>query len=71
VRVECADVINARRESIGMTIRALARKVGMDDDTLGKTLKGKRRMTATELLLISRELGLGFEDYISPEREAV
>jgi hypothetical protein len=28
-------------------------------------------MTATELLLISRELGLGFEDYISPEREAV
>ena len=67
MKIECIGVINARRESIGITIRALARRVGMDDDLLGKTLNGKRKMTATELLLISRELGLGFDDYMKME----
>lgn len=56
-------VIDRRRREIGMTIRALARKVNMDDDLLGKSLHGKRKMTATELIAISYALGLTITDY--------
>lgn len=44
------NVINQKRLHIGMTIRSLARRANMDDDLLGKTLHGKRKMTASELI---------------------
>ena len=56
-------VINDRRNQIGMTIRSLARKAKMDDDLLGKTLNGKRKMTASELIMLSSVLGLTLEDF--------
>lgn len=56
-------VIDEKRNQIGMTIRALARKANMDDDLLGKTLHGKRKMTASELIALSFALGLTLEDY--------
>jgi transcriptional regulator with XRE-family HTH domain len=55
--------INTKRKEIGMTVRALAKKIGMDEDLLGKTLNGKRKMTAEELLTLSKVLGLSFDDY--------
>lgn len=56
-------IIDQRRNQIGMTIRALARKADMDDDLLGKTLHGKRKMTASELIALSYVLGLTLADY--------
>lgn len=56
-------VIDQRRIQIGMTIRSLARRADMDDDLLGKTLHGKRKMTATELIILSNVLGLTLSDY--------
>ena len=64
------EVINERRTEIGMTIRALARKADMDDDLLGKTLHRKRKMTASELILISAVLGLTLADYPTADRTA-
>ena len=63
MRSNCSAVIENRRKEMGMTIRALARKVNMDDDTLGKTLHGKRKMSATELIMLSSVLGLSFDDF--------
>lgn len=57
------SVIEEKRKEIGMPIRTLARRAAMDDDILGKTLHRKRRMKATELLMLSAVLGLTFEDY--------
>ena len=57
------EIIDEKRKRIGMTIRALAKKVDMDDDLLGKTLHRKRKMTASELIMVSRELDLKMEDY--------
>nr|DAY31463.1 MAG TPA: Helix-turn-helix XRE-family like protein [Caudoviricetes sp.] len=63
------SIIDNRRNQIGMTIRALARKVNMSDDLLSRTLKGKRKMTASEFIMLSYVLGLSLEDYpIEAER---
>lgn len=64
-------VIDEKRNQIGMTIRALARKAGMDDDLLGKTLHGKRKMTASELIALSYALGLSLDDYPIQTQKAV
>ena len=63
------SIIDNRRNQIGMTIRALARKVNMSDDLLSRTLTGKRKMTASEFIMLSYGLGLALEDYpIEAER---
>ncbi|MBQ8507186.1 MAG: helix-turn-helix transcriptional regulator [Clostridia bacterium] len=67
--VDYIKVIDQKRSQIGMTIRALARKIDMDDDLLGKTLHRKRKMTATELIKISCALDLTMDDYFSTENE--
>lgn len=64
-------VIDEKRNQIGMTIRALARKAGMDDDLLGKTLHGKRKMTASELIALSYALDLSLDDYPIQTQKAV
>ena len=63
-------VIDGKRTEIGMTIRALARKVEMDDDLLGKTLHRKRKMTASEFIMISKVLGLTLDDFSETRRTA-
>ena len=57
------SIIDSRRNQIGMTIRALARKANMNDDLLSRTLKRKRKMTASEFIMLSYVLGLTLEDY--------
>ena len=54
-----------------MTIRSLARRANMDDDLLGKTLHGNRKMTASELIKLSAVLGLTLEDYPVETAKAV
>jgi hypothetical protein len=43
----------------------------MDDDLLGKTLHGKRKMTASELIALSYALGLSLNDYPIQTQKAV
>lgn len=62
------EVIDNKRRQIGMTKAALARHVNMDDDLLGKTLHGKRKMTATELIMLSETLDLTLDDYKQTEQ---
>lgn len=64
------EVIEGKRTQIGMTIKALANHIGMDDDLLGKTLHGKRKMTATELIMLSSVLGLTLEDYKGTDKQS-
>lgn len=65
------SIIDQKRNQIGMTIRALARRANMDDDLLGKTLHGKRKMTASELIALSSILGLTLSDYLDDREKAV
>lgn len=65
--IDCVSVIEDRREEYGMTIRALARKSGVDENVLYCILNRKRRMMASELLSISEVLHLTFEDF-KPEK---
>lgn len=60
---DCASVVNKRREQVGMTVRALARKTGIKEDALYGIICGKRKMTATELLSLSSVLNLTLDDY--------
>lgn len=61
--VDCVPVVNDRRNEMGMTIRALAKKTGIPENALYATLCGNRKMTATELLSLSMVLGLNFDDF--------
>ena len=65
------SVIEQRRKEIGMTICALAQKAKMDNELLGRTLRGKRKMTALELIMLSHVLGLTFDDYPNSDVKAV
>lgn len=60
---DCADVVNARREKIGMTIRALSKRSRVDENALYLVLSHKRKMLAWELLSVSFVLGLTLDDY--------
>jgi len=61
----CASVANNKRKMLGMTVRALAQKTGIEENALGRLLVGKRKMSASELLAISDVLGLTFLDFTS------
>lgn len=63
-------IIDERRTEIGMTIRALARKANLNDGLLSRTLNRKRKMTASEVIALSRVLGLSLDDYNSDNKTA-
>lgn len=64
---DCVAVVEKRREEYGMTVRALSRKSGVQEDALYGILGGKRKMTASELLSISAVLNLTLDDYRQQE----
>ena len=58
------DVIRARIEEMGMTIKAAAEKSDVISfDALSQSLCGKRRLMATELIGLCRILNLNFKDF--------
>lgn len=61
---DCAAVVNERRNEIGMTVRALSKKTGIAENALYNIFAGSRKMTASELLVLSAELNLVFDDYV-------
>lgn len=65
VTKDCAAVVNKRRNEIGMTVRALSKKTGIPENALYNIFGGNRRMTASELLILSISLNLTFDDYFA------
>lgn len=57
------EVISRRVERTGIPVSELARRVGMNYMPLRNALLGQREMKADELLSLSRELDLTFEDF--------
>lgn len=58
------DVIRARIEEKGMTIKAAAEKSGVISfDALSQSLCGKRRLMGVELIGLCRVLNLNFKDF--------
>lgn len=65
------STIEAKRIDAGMTIRALAQKCNLPENSLYMSLNRKRKMTACELLAVSSVLHISFDDYgVTPERTA-
>lgn len=56
-------VINDRIEDRGMTIKAVGTKADISPDLLSRTLVGKRKLKADELLGLCKVLDLSFEDF--------
>lgn len=61
--MEAYEVVSRRVERTGITVSELARRTGMQYMALRSTLQGDRAMKADEMLRLSRELGLDFEDF--------
>lgn len=57
------DVLNKRVKQVGITAAELARRVGMNDALLRRTLDGKRPVKSVELLRLCSELELDFNDF--------
>lgn len=64
---DCASVVNERRNEVGMTVRALSKKTGISENALYSIFAGNRKMTASELLILSMELNLTLENYVAKE----
>lgn len=60
---DCVAVVEQRREEYGMTIKALARKSGIEEAVLYNILSRRRRMQASEMIALSAVLGLTLDDY--------
>lgn len=61
--MQAYEVISRRVERTGITVSELARRANMDHMSLRSSLHGKRALKADELLSLSRELDLTFEDF--------
>lgn len=57
------DVVSARVEEVGITAAELARRVGMDDQLLRRSLDGKRAIKSRELVRLCSQLGLTLKDF--------
>ena len=59
------DTISSRIRDRGMTITTVARRSEMSVDLLSKSLRGKRRLKAEELVAKCMVLGLTVDDFES------
>ena len=60
---ELIKVINSRIADRGMTITTVAKRAGMNNDLLCKTLNDKRRLKADELINLCNVLDLNLDDF--------
>lgn len=56
-------VIARRVKEIGITKAELARRINMDGELLRRSLMGKRKITAEELILLCYRLNLDLSDF--------
>lgn len=64
------STIESKRIDSGMTIRALAKKCNLPENSLYNSLNRKRKMTACELLAVSSVLHITFDDFTRQEQTA-
>lgn len=57
------EVISERVKKVGITAAELARRCGMSDVLLRRSLDGKRPVKSAEFLNLCRELDLTLEDF--------
>ena len=60
------DVINSRIQDRGMTLTAISKRSGINNDLLSKSLRSKRRLKAEELVALCQVLDLTLEDFKDP-----
>nr|DAM37287.1 MAG TPA: Helix-turn-helix XRE-family like protein [Caudoviricetes sp.] len=63
-------VINERIEDRGMTIKAVGVKADINPDLLSRTLIGKRKLKADELIGLCKVLDLTLDDFRAQARAA-
>lgn len=61
------NVLNERIKERGITVSELARRVGMSDELLRRSLAGTRNVKADEFIELCRELSLDIEDFTPRE----
>lgn len=61
--MEVYEVIQDKRQETGITVAELSRRTGIKYERLRTSLEGKRGVTGSELVFISRELGLNINDF--------
>lgn len=57
------EVIQKARDERGITDAELSRRTGIEYQSLNNSLKGKRNITAPELVTLCRELDLNLSDF--------
>lgn len=63
------EVISKRVEDRGTTITHLSNKTGISNDLLGRSLNGKRKLKADELVKLCIALDLSLDDFKEAARE--
>ena len=58
------EVLNKRIKERGITMSELARRVGMSDELLRRSLAGIRNIKADEFVNLCNELALDIEDFV-------
>lgn len=61
--MEVYEVLQNKRQDVGISVAELSRRTGIKYERLRTSLEGKRGVTGTELVCISRELGLSIRDF--------
>lgn len=57
------EVIRERREERGIPVTVLAERTGIDYEALRVSLKGQRKISGHELVMLCKELDLKLEDF--------
>lgn len=57
------QVVAQRVEEIGITKAELARRIGIDDELLRRSLAGTRKIGADEFICLCKELRLRLSDF--------
>lgn len=60
-QVQMIEAVRLEQELRGIATAELARRAGIDKDKLGKTLRGRRVMSAEELMRVLYVLGVPIE----------
>lgn len=61
--VNVSGPVEAKRKEIGISVAELSRRTEINYDVLIRALKGTGTLKGDQLLLLCRELGLGFSDF--------
>ena len=61
--MQVAEVVEKARKDKGWSTAELARRTGIEYQSLWQSLNGERRIPANEFVELCMQLGLGIEDF--------